>query len=173
MCIFIPAFILLIFSIIKKTKIISNKRMTDKNFTIFIPNIVAIIGAILSIISAIILLSFTLFSDTIPHIIFYIVFGLFLWLGMYLVLKTLCFRLIIKDKVITSYSIFGKSYTFTFCDIISVVRQIKQNRVKSERMIIKTKHNKKIIVESTEISYFKFLNRIKSEVNTDFLHGFE
>lgn len=138
-----------------------------------IPNVVAFIGGFLAIICVIILLCFTLFSGEIPHIIFYVVFGLFLWLGMYLVLKTLCFRVIVKNETITAVPLFRKPFTFTFDEITSVVRQVKENRTKSERMVIRTKSGKKLIVESAEISYIRFMNRIKSEVNAEYLHGFE
>lgn len=172
-CIFIPVFISLILSLVHRPKIKCNKKMTNQSFVVMIDSVVAFIGGFLAVVSVAILFCFTLFSNEPPHIIFYIVFGLFVWLGMYLVFKTLCFRVVVKNETITAVPLFRKPFTFTFDEIISVVRQVKENQVKSERMIIQTKSGKKLIVESVEISYVRFMDRIKSEVNPKCLHGFE
>lgn len=171
--IFIPASVMTLFSVLQKSNVKTSKTMTDKQFVVMIPIFVLIIGITCDLMSVMILLGFTLFSQKFPHIIFYIVFGLFLWLGTYLVLKTLKFRVIVKDKEITVCSIFAKPYTFTFNEIISVQLQVKKNQVKSERIVIKTVFGKRLIVESTEISYKRFLQRIKSEVKSEYLVGFE
>lgn len=171
--IFIPAIFALIFCLIKKSKDKLSKRMTDQNFAVFIPGIVAIIGATLSGMCIIILICFSFFSEETPHIIFYLAFGMFLWLGLYLIIKTLCFRVIVKKQIITVYPLFGKQFTFSFREITSVLRQVKQNQLKSERMVIRIESGKKFIVESSEISYFRFMKRLKAEVPASFLHGFE
>ncbi len=171
--IFIPVCVMGAFSTMQKSNLKISKTMSDKYFIVMIPKIVLIIGAVCDLMSAMVLFGFTFFSKELPHIIFYIVFGFFLWLGTYLILKTLKFKVIVKGEEITVCSIFIKPYTFTFSDIISVVRQIKRNQVKSERIVIKTASGKTLIVESTEISYKRFLQRIKSEVKSEFLFGFE
>ena len=56
-----------------------------------------------------------------------------------------------------------KEYSFTFDEIVSVVRQVKKNKVKSERLIIKTCAGKKLIVENAEISYDRFKKVIISK----------
>lgn len=171
--IFIPACVMGIFSIIQKTSTKTSKTMSDKHFVVMIPNTVSIIGIMCALMSILVLLGFTIFSNELPHLIFYIVFGIFLCLGMYLVLKTLTFKVVVKDETITVFSAFRKPYTFTFSEINSVVRQVKRNQIKSERMVIKTISGKKLIVESSEISYKRFMKRIKAEVKTENMIGFD
>ncbi len=171
--IFVPACSILVLLEIKKTNRKTSKTMSDAHFIITIPKFVLIVGMACAVASIVVLLCFTFFSEEIPHTIFYITFGLFFWLGMYLVLKTLKFKVIVKGKEITVYSIFKKTYVFTFDEIISAVRQVKENQAKSERIVLKTKSGKKLIVENTEISYEKFLQKIKMEVKSEYLFGFE
>lgn len=171
--IFIPACVMATFAMIQKSNVKTNKTMTDKQFVVMIPKIVLVIGVICDLMSVVVLLVFTLFSQKLPHVIFYIVFGSFLWLGTYLILKTLKFKVIVKGEEITVYSIFAKPYTFTFDEIIFAMRQVKRNQVKSERIVIKTIFGKRFIVESQEISYKRFSQRIKSEVKSEYLVGFE
>lgn len=160
-------------SAIQKSNSKINKTISAENFVVMIPKTVLFIGIIGDLMFALIVLGFTCFSEELPHIIFYIVFGLFFWLGTYLILKTQKFRVIVKGKEITVCSVFAKPYTFTFNDIISAVRQVKRNQVKSERIVVRTAFGKKLIVESTEISYKRFLQRVKSEVKSERLFGFE
>lgn len=171
--IFIPACVMATFAMIQKSNVKTNKTMTDKQFVVMIPKIVISIGLVLDFLCVMIVIGFTLFSEKIPHIIFYIIFGLGIWLGTYLALKTLKFKVIVKGEEITVQNIFGKPFTFTFSEIVSAVRQVKKNQVKSERIVVKTTSGKKLIVESAEISYKRFLNRIKSEVKSEYLLGFE
>ena len=171
--IFLPACVMLVYSAIRRTDCNVSKAMTNERFTVSIPRIVLIIGMACALMSTVVILGFTFLSAELPHIIFYIVFGLFLWLGMYLVLKTLRFRVVVKGEIITVYSILSKPFTFEFCEIISAVRQVKKNQVKSERIVVKTTSGKKLIVESSEISYERFLQKIKLEVKSECLSGFE
>ena len=173
LAIFLPVCITLVYSVIRRIDSNTSKAMTNEHFTVSIPQIVLIIGITCALMSTAVILGFTFLSEEVPHLIFYIIFGLFLWLGMYLVLKTLRFRVVVKDKIITVYSIFSKPYTFEFSEIISAVRQVKKNQVKSERIVIKTTSGKKLIVESFEISYKRFLQRIRLEVKNELLSGFE
>lgn len=171
--IFVPVCVMAIFSASQKSSVETSKTASNEHFIVSIPKIVLMIGITCDLISVIVLLGFTLFSKKLPHIIFYIVFGLFLWLGTYISLKTLKFRVIVKGEEITVCYIFSKSYTFTFSEIVTAMRQIKKNRVKSERVVIKTESGKKLIVESMEISYRKFLQKLRSKVRSEFLIGFE
>lgn len=146
--------------------------MSDKNFTLSIPNIVLVIGAMCAVMSIVVLLLFTVLSSELPHMIFYMVFGLFFWLGIYLIVKTLSFKIIVKGEKITVFSPFRKAYSFHFSEITSVIRQTKKNKANSERIVIKTTTNKKLIVESTEISYKRFLKKIQIVVKSEYLKGF-
>lgn len=170
--IFVPACVMLIFSLIQKNGTKKSRTMSDENFTIMIPSIVLVIGAMCALMSTAVLLGFTFFSDEYPHFIFYVTIGLLFWLGMYLFLKTLTFKVIVKGETITVFSAFKKPYTFTFSEIISAVRQVKTNQTKSERIVIRTSDGKKLIVESAEISYKRFSKRIQSEVKSEYLTGF-
>ena len=173
LAIFLPACILLVFSAIFKSKDKLSKTISDECFTVSIPSIVLVIGVLCAVMSVAVLLGFTFFSKEIPHFLFYCVFGLFFWLGMYLILKTLVFKVIVKGEKITVFSPLKKSYSFTFAQISSAVRQVKKNQINSERIVIKTMTGKKLIVESSEIFYDKFLKKIKLKVKKENLFGFE
>lgn len=170
---FVPACVMSVFSAIQTSHRKTSKTMSDKHFVIMLPKTVLVIGIVGDLMFAGIVLGFTLFSGELPHIVFYIVFGLFFWFGTYLVLKTLKFRVIVKGEKITVCSVFIKPYTFTFSEIVSAVRQVKRNQVKSERIVVKTVSGRRLVVESTEISYKRFLQRVKSEVKSEHLFGFE
>lgn len=171
--IFVPACVMLIFLVIQKTGDKKSKTMSDEDFTVIIPSIVSIIGAMCALEFTVVILCFTFLSDEHPHFIFYVTTGLFFWLGIYLIIKTLTFKVIVKEEKITVFSAFKKPYTFTFSEIISVVRQVKKNQLKSERLVIKTADGKKLIVESLEISYKKFAKKIQLKVKSEYLVGFE
>lgn len=126
-----------------------------------------------ALMSLTVLLGFTFLSNERPHFIFYVVFGLFLWLGTYLIVKTLNFKVIVKEKKITVFSAFRKPYSFTFGEIVSAVRQTKKNQMKSERIVVKTVSGKRLIVESSEISYKRFAKKVQLEVRREYLVGFE
>lgn len=168
----IPACIEIIFSVIQKNNFEANKSFSDESFTISIPSIISIIGAILAIMSLVMVLCFTFLSDKNPHTLFYIISGVFIWWGAHLVAKTLSFKVIVKGDKITVYSLFNKPYSFSFDEIISAKRQVKKNKTKSERIVIKTSNSKRLIVESAEISYDRFLKRIQSDVKSEHLIGF-
>ena len=146
---------------------------TKENFVVSIPRIVFWIGAVESIVCWLVMTLFTVFSDPDPHWIFYITFGLFSLLGLYLVVKTVTFRVVVKGDLITVYSALRRPYSFRFNEIVFVKRQVKQTYYgQGERMIIKAKDKKRVIVESSEISYFRMLDKIKNEVSDDLRTGF-
>lgn len=146
---------------------------TKENFVVSIPRIVFWIGAVESIVCWLVMTLFTVFSDPDPHWIFYITFGLFSLLGLYLVVKTVTFRVVVKGDLITVYSALRRPYSFRFNEIVFVKRQVKQTYYgQGERMIIKAKDKKRVIVESSEISYFRMLDKIKNKVSNDLRTGF-
>ncbi len=172
-CIFIPAAVSLAFSMIQKATVKCSKTVTNKSFVVMNSYIMTAIGALDAIACVIVLLAFTFTSEELPHLVFYIVFGLFFWFGIYIVVETLCFKVIVKNKTITVCKKFRKPFTFTFDDIVFAVRKVSRNRYKTEKIEIKTNSGKKVTVENNEISYYRLMNRIKEEVNAKFLHGFE
>lgn len=173
LAIFLPACMALIFSVMQKSNVKISNKMSDENFTVIIPGMVVTIGAMCALMSSAVLLGFTFLSEEQPHLIFYLIFGLFLWLGTYLIVKALTFKVIVKGEKITVFSPFRKPYSFTFSEIVSAVRQVKKNQIKSERIVIKTAVGNRLIVESSEISYKKFAKRIQLEVKKEYLGGFE
>ncbi|WP_141720221.1 DUF6560 family protein [Massilioclostridium coli] len=170
--IFLPVCLPLAFLSTHKSENKPGKAISDDNFTVSIPSTVIIIGILCNITSCAVLLGFTFFSKELPHFIFYCIFGLFFWLGIYLILKTLAWKVVIKGEKITVFSFFKKPYSFTFSEISSVVRQVKQNQVNSERIVIKTITGKKLIVENMEISYNRFAKKIQMQVKKEKLIGF-
>lgn len=118
-------------------------------------------------------MGFTFLSDERPHLIFYVFFGLGIWLGTYLCVKTLTFKVVVKDEIITVFTAFKKPYSFTFDEIVSAVHQVKKNQMKSERIVIKTTNKKRLIVESGEVSYKRFAKKVQLEVKKEYLVGFE
>lgn len=173
LAVFLPQCVVLTFVIIQKFRDKASNTMTGDDFTIMLPSMVAGIGIVEVLTFLILLLGFTFLSDERPHFSFYFILGLFIWLGIYLIVKTITFKVIVKGEEIIVFSAFRKPYSFTVSEITSVVRQVKKNQLKSERMIIKTEAGKKIIVESSEISYKKFMKKIESEVRKEYLVGFE
>lgn len=146
---------------------------TKEEFVVSIPRIVFWIGAVESTICLLVMTLFTVFSDPDPHWIFYITFGLFLLLGLYLVVKTVTFYVVVKGDLITVYSATRRPYSFRFQEIVLVKRQVKQTYYgPRERMIIKAKDKKRVIVDSAEVSYFLMLDKIKNEVSNDLRTGF-
>lgn len=171
--ILVPACVILIFSMVQRAGFRKSKAMSDENFTVMIPDMVAVIGAMCALMSLAVLLGFTFLSDEQPHFIFYVVFGLFIWLGTYLIVKTLRYKVIVKEKKVTVFSVFRKPYSFNFDEVVEAVRQIKKNQMHSERIVIKTVSGKRLLVESSEISYKRFAKKVQLEVRRECLVGFE
>lgn len=168
-----PVFLTLVFSVILISRQKADEKTSDMHFKVTVPKMVMTLGFALMLMSTLIMLCFTLFSEELPHWIFYLVLGLSILVGLYMVLKTLRFKVIVEGEKITVFSIIRRPYTFTFSEIVSAVRQVKKNQLKSERMVIKTASGKKLIVESAEISYERFKKRVGSEVEKQYLVGFE
>ena len=169
--VFIPPLIILFVAIMQKRKIPKSTRKTDTDFAVFVPETVMYLGILLTFMCSAVILISTFFDN--PHWILYVCMGIILWLGIYLIVKTLVFRIVVKHKKITVYSALRKPYTFTFDDILLVRRQVKKNMMRSERIVIKNKFGKKVIAESAEVSYKRLIKRIESDVNKMYLFGFE
>lgn len=170
--IFVPFSVTLLLSLIKSSQNNISDKVSNEKFTLYVPKIVLGIGICDVLMTIIVELCFTLFSEELPNVIFYIVFDLFMCLGLYLILKTVKWKVKVNNKTITVIPILSKPYSFQYNDIISAKRQTKKNQTNSERIVIKTKQNKKVIVESLEISYQRFLQRLKTEVDPEYLIGF-
>lgn len=168
----LPPCLALVLSVIQKSGIKVSNKMTDENFVVMLPNAVFAIGAMCTLGYLVVLLGFTFLSDERPQLIFYVVFGLFIWLGVYLMVKTLTFRVVVKGKNITVFSPFRRPYSFTFSEIVSAVLKVKRNQLKSEGVLIKTTTGKRVLVESSEISYRRIVKKIQLEVDDERLVGF-
>jgi len=170
--IFIPVCVVSVLAMMRRPRYKTGKKASDEEFVVMLPETVLFVGILGDLVFAAVILAFTLFSADPPHLIFYLVFGGFFWLSTYLILKTLCFKVIVRDERIMVSSVFRKKYTFTFFEIVSVVRQVKKSQRKSERVIVKTATGKRLVVEDSEISYSRFLKKIKETVNNKYLVGF-
>ena len=106
------------------------------------------------------------------ELFFYVIFGLAVVLSAYLIVKTLRFRVVVKNEKITVTPLLSKTYTFTFSDIETVQRQVKNRyKGKAERIIIRTKQGKRIVVDSSYVSYGKLVERVIDSVETSRLPG--
>lgn len=154
-----------------------SKKAEKNKFTVYIPNLCAMIGVVgIVVFGAFILFSPIIWSDENGHfmIIFYIVFGAGVLSGVYLIIKAMRFRIVVDGERITVYPLLSKTYTFTFDDINTVVRQTKKRyEGHAERIIIRTKQGKKVIAENSFIAYFKLVDKIKGCVDSSKLTGFE
>ena len=148
-------------------------KISDNRFVVSLPKAIMYLGLILDIVILIPVIGITLTSPETPHIIFYVIMGLFIWLGTFLVLKTCRFRVFVSGDDITVYPIFRATYSFKFKDIVSVKRYVERNRQKSEKIIITIKNGRKLVVETPEISYQRFVRKIESCVDHELLFGFE
>ena len=164
----------------QESKAEANQTMSDEYFIIKLPMNFFVPGVAGIIVFATIMLGFTLFPNETSDgsrltvmILFYCVCGGFTWLCLFLALKTVKFKVVVKGDEIIVYSVFSKPYSFIFGEIVSVLREVKNNQLKSERMVIETITGKTFVVESAEISYERFLRKIKSEVKSELLEGFD
>jgi len=167
-----PLFVISVFSLIQRLSQ-KVKTLDNRNLVIEFPKVIAFIGALFDIVIIIVMICFTCFAKkTSNYEFFYIIMAFFIWIGFYLIFKTLTFKIVINDLNIIAYSAFRKPYQFTFYNISSVQRQVKGNRVGSERIIIKTDIGRKIIIESSAIGYKEFKKKIRNNVDSVILKGF-
>ncbi len=168
----IPPCIAILLSLIRNQFIKTSEMNNDRSFVVKLPKIVAIIGVICVVQSMVVMLVFTYTSTEQPHLIFYIFFGFFMWFGAYLIWRTFTFKVAVRYETISVYKGLRKPYSFAFKDIESAKRQVKNNKVKSERVVIKTVDGKKLIVEKAETSYNVFVKRLKLKVSRERLIDF-
>ena len=171
-----PTVLTFVFTAIRNAK--SNPRggITDQEFVVKYPRIIAWIGfvgnAILVAVGIILTLYWSGKANTTSFVLFYVVFGLFILLGTYLVLKCLIFRIDVSGEQIKAHNLFRRPHTFSFNDIDSAEVQIKVSNINPERIIIRTTSGKKIIAESMAKSYDRIVKRVKEEVPSERLKGY-
>lgn len=178
--IYIPVCVFLLFGLISASKNKINKQSRKNSFTVYIPEFVAAIGVggvVISTIVVIIQTFQTFLSAEQPpitaYIVFYGFFGGFIYLCAYLIVRTFKWKVVVSYDIITVYPLLYKPYSFTVNNIVSAKRQVKNNKVKSERIVIHTDAGKKLIVENAEVSYMRFLKMIKLNANPEVLKGFD
>lgn len=150
-----------------------NKKV--KNFTVRAPQVAMMVGILgVMVFGFLIVLSPFMWPNEPAknRIVFYVIFGLAVVLSAYLIVKTLRFRVVVKNEKITVTPLLSKTYTFTFSDIETVQRQVKNRyKGKAERIIIRTKQGKRIVVDSSYVSYGKLVERVIDSVETSRLPG--
>lgn len=169
----LPICMSLVFSLIQQAKTTTEHRSSDDNFTIKLSPVIFVVAVMGVVMATAVMLGFTFLSNETPHLIFYIGFGSFFLLGAYLAIRTLTFKVVVKGDQITVYSALKKPYTFTFSEIVSAVRHVKPNQIKTESIVIKTANGKKLTVGSVEEEYERFSKRIRAEVSKQYLVGFK
>ena len=147
----------------------------SKSFTVCAPKEAGVVGVVGVLVFGlfIVLSPFMWPNESAKNrIIFYVSFGAAVVLCAYLVVKFLRFRVVVKSERITVTPLLSKNFSFTFDDIETVKRQVK-NRYngKAERVIIYTKYDKKVIVDSSYVSYEKLVERIIESVEKAKLTG--
>ena len=65
--IFIPPCVISVLSMFRQSSSKASKTMSDKEFIVRIPNVVLVVGMLCALMSMIVLLGFTFFSDKLPH----------------------------------------------------------------------------------------------------------
>lgn len=151
------------------------KKQQSKGFTVCVPQTFVVVGALDVIVFGLfIVLSSLIWPDESAknRIAFYVVFGLFVLLGIYIIVKALRSRIVVENEQIKVTPVASKSFVFTFDDIETVKRQVKKRyKGQAERIIIHTKQGKKITVDSSYVSYKKLVERIIEVVEKSKLLG--
>ncbi len=161
--IFVPSAVVTIAAIFQSRNMPKISRQSEDNFSVFVSDAVVFLGVILTAMYSLCVLIPTFFGK--PHLIMYIFFGVFIWFGIYLIVKPMTFRISVKGEKITVYTLFRKPYVFTLWDIVSVKHQTKKNMTKSERVVIKTRKGRKVIAESAEVSYKRLFNALEAKLD--------
>ena len=151
------------------------KKQQSKGFTVSVPQVFVVVGVLDVIVFGLfIVLSSLIWPDESAknRITFYVVFGLFVLLGIYMIVKALRSRIVVENEQIKVTPVASKSFVFTFDDIETVKRQVKKRyKGQAERIIIHTKQGKKITVDSSYVSYKKLVKRIIEVVEKSKLLG--
>lgn len=145
------------------------------NFTVSAPKAGVTVGAIDAIAFGLFILLRPFMWPNVSGkslVIFHICFGSFVLFGLYLMIKSLRVRIVVKNEQLTAYPLMSKSYTFTFSDIDTVTRQFKKRyEGYAERIIIRTKRGKKFIVDSSYFSYRRLVKKISECIDESKLIG--
>lgn len=168
----VPLTLLMVIGVIKKLKTKVKKEMTDDDFVYYIPNFVSLLGFTASLVTLGLVIMFV-FSGQELHPIFFIFFGGVFFYGLYLVIFALKYKIVIKNNNLTVYSLIFHPYTIKFEDIVSAKRKLDNNKYNTEKTVIKTRNGKRFKIDSTGVSYYRLISRIKNEVNEEYLIGFE
>ena len=151
--------------------------MSEKIYTnkiiLKVPEIVGYIGIINSAIFSTLAIFFILTLEEQLHWSFYVFYGAFISVGLFMIVLAKRWKVVVKHNRIMVYTLINGQYSFTCDEIVSIQRQVKKNRVKSERIVIKTSGKKKLIVESSHTSYFKFVSYLIANTETGIRDGFE
>ena len=144
-----------------------------KKIVLTVPAIVGQIGIIDLVIFSILAIYFFFTTKGQLHWSFYMFYGVFVSVSLFMIILSKKWKVIVKKDNIMVYPLIGEKYSFSFDEIISIERQVKRNRRKSERVIIKTNTKKRLIVESAHISYFKFILYLLERTESNIRCGFE
>lgn len=112
-------------------------------------------------------------------VIFYLVFGGFVLIGLIASIKVLRFKLIFQTnkKIITVHPVILKQFSFNVDDICCIKKQTKHRyqMPDAERIVIKikTKPSKRVIIDSSYVSYQKFVEKLVSVADESTLIGFK
>lgn len=147
-------------------------RFTDRKFVVSLPKTISYLGFLNLVPSIAIMVACVLDNTANNHLAGICVIGVYILFAIYLIILPISKRVYINETKITVRSAFRKSYSFQFSDIATAECQLKNNRVKSERIVIVTTTGKRIIIENAYISYNRFLKRVMEEVPSDRLTGF-
>lgn len=166
------AVIPIIFLLIKRLSLKKTSEFTNENFVVMYPRITVIIG-IMGILIGASLFGAGIYLNEIEDPIFYVVFGVFILIGIYLLLKSVRWKIVVSGDEITIHPVYGDAYTFSFSDIASVKRQVSGDKTKPDKVTLKTNFDKRIVFDSMCVSYHFFVSRLKAEVNSEYLSGFD
>lgn len=156
--IYVPVVILCVITAFRRLKYPTILSVSEKRFSIYIAEFAAWIGAMLCITFTAMLIGFSIGVQEKPHLFFYVVCGVFVWVGTYITIKALCFRIDVKNEKIIVYSLLHEPRDLYPGDLISVKRQTKQARThQMERIVIESNHVGRIVVENSFINYDRFI----------------
>ena len=148
------------------------KRFTDRKFVVYPPETVSYLGFLNLIPSIAIMVACVLDNTAKHHLAAICVVSVYVLFAIYLIILPISKQVYVNETKITVRSAFRKSYSFQFSDIAIAKRQVKNNRVKSERIVVVTTTKKRVVVENAYIAYDRFLKRVMEEVPSNRLDGF-
>ena len=142
------------------------------NIVLRYPPFIATAGLADIIVSLLLILIFTIIEPT-PHFVFYLTFSVLCFLGIVLMLKGKNTCLVVTETALESCSMWGKKRSVLFSEIVQVKRQVKNNRVHSERLLLTAANGGRIVAEKGQTSYFAFRYLLMKKLDKEKLVGFE